>query len=128
MTANTPISNIFFGVPSLTAMIDTAEITNKLKAAEPTMVEGPSSPGLTPNVYKVSITDSRISGADDPNAINVKLAIVGFQNRTLNSLSLPVSGSVYLMIEVFAVISSMAPMKMSETMEMPRKRYIRARK
>jgi len=39
--AYTPISKIFFG--SSTAGIHTAEINKKLKAAEPTIVDGPNS-------------------------------------------------------------------------------------
>lgn len=42
--AKTLTSSIFLGFSS-TAMIETAEMMRRLKAAEPTMVEGPSSPG-----------------------------------------------------------------------------------
>lgn len=55
----------------------------KLKAAEPTIVEGPSSPGVDPSVYAVSMTLRRISGALDPRAMRVRLATVGFQTLTL---------------------------------------------
>tara|TARA_B110000285_G_C15084080_1_gene595163 strand:- start:824 stop:964 length:141 start_codon:yes stop_codon:yes gene_type:complete len=44
VTKNTPVSLIFFG-PSSTARIDTPEITRRLKAAEPTMVEAPRTGG-----------------------------------------------------------------------------------
>jgi len=44
-------------------MTDTAEIIRRLKAAEPTMVEGPSSPGGRPRLVTVSMTESKISGA-----------------------------------------------------------------
>lgn len=59
-------------------MIHTAEMTNKLKAAEPTIVEGPSSPAqkLFP---KISIIDRRISGALVPSANKLRLATVSFQ-------------------------------------------------
>jgi len=77
---NTPVSKINFG--SSTAGIHTADITNRLNAAEPTIVEGPSSPAFSPSVVAVSIMDKRISGADEPRAISVKFAIVGFHYGT----------------------------------------------
>jgi hypothetical protein len=43
--------------------MDTAEITSMLKAADPTIVDGPSSPGIDPNLEIVSMTESMISGA-----------------------------------------------------------------
>jgi hypothetical protein len=44
--ANTPVSAIAFGVSSSTAMIDRPLITSKLKAADPTMVDGPRGEGI----------------------------------------------------------------------------------
>jgi len=45
VTANTPKSLICFGV-SPTANMDTPLITSKLNAAEPTIVDGPSTGGM----------------------------------------------------------------------------------
>lgn len=58
-----------------------ARIISRLNAADPTIVDGPSSPAyiLLP---KSSITESRISGADEPSAMSVRLAMVGFHTRT----------------------------------------------
>lgn len=95
VTKNTPISLIFFTYPDGTETIETAEITIRLNAAEPTIVDGPSSPGVDPKFVSVSITESRISGADDPRAMRVRFAMVGFHTDTSTVLSSP-SESVYL--------------------------------
>ena len=65
-------------------------ITNKLNAADPTIVEAPSSPGHAPKLATVSITARRISGALDPRAISVRFAMVAFHHRTYFVVSLPV--------------------------------------
>ena len=60
-------------------------LPRRLKAADPTIVDGPKTPGAFSKVVTVSMIESRISGADDPRAINVRLAIVGFQTLTLTT-------------------------------------------
>lgn len=80
VVANTPVSLIFFG--SSTATTATALITKRLKAADPTIVDAPSGPAGLPRVPRASITERRISGADDPRAMRVRLAIVAFQTWT----------------------------------------------
>lgn len=67
---------------SFTANMHAAVITKRLKAADPTIVEAPSSPGHPPRFPVVSITASKISGALEPRAIRVKFATVGFQTFT----------------------------------------------
>merc|ERR1711939_418068 len=71
---NTPMSSI--ALTSSTAMIDAAVITSKLKDADPTIVKGPSSDAGSPRVLTVSITLSKISGADEPRAMSVRFAMV----------------------------------------------------
>ena len=60
-------------------------MTRKLKDADPTMVEAPSSPGVYPSVVTVSKVLRMISGALDPRAISVRFAKVGFQTATFFS-------------------------------------------
>ena len=59
------------------AVMQMAEMTSRLKAADPTMVPGPSSPA-SKFLPMISMTDSRISGADVPRASRDRLATVSF--------------------------------------------------
>jgi hypothetical protein len=67
-------------VPSVIAATHTPRMTRRLKAAEPTIVEGPRSPAMNLPVV-ISMTLSRISGAEEPRAIRDKLATTGFLYR-----------------------------------------------
>ena len=69
--------------PEGTETIKTAVIMIRLNAADPIIAEGPNSPGADPRVETVSIIAKRISGALEPRAIKVILAIVGFHTETL---------------------------------------------
>ena len=77
MTANTLTDATLRNSPVGMEMIQIAEMTSKLKAADPTMVPGPSSPA-TKFFPTISMTDSRISGADVPKASRDRLATVSF--------------------------------------------------
>ena len=74
-------------------MIEHPDITNKLKAADPTIVEGPSSGGDCEIAKPVWRTFKRISGADEPRAMRDKLAIVSFQTLCSNMTYSPFSSS-----------------------------------
>lgn len=99
--------------------MDTAEITNRLKAADPTMVMGPSSPGTPSRSPRTPDTERMISGAEEPRAIKVKLAMVGFQTGLSIEISYP-SVVVTVTVVVFDVMVSIASMKMSATRAIPR--------
>ena len=64
-------------------------MTKKLNEADPTIVDGPSSPGVAPNVVTVSKTLRIISGALEPRAIKVRFAKVGFHTGTFYSIYSP---------------------------------------
>ena len=73
------------------------------------MVEGPSAPDPM-SFDKTSITESRISGAEEPSAIRVRLATVGFQMRKCTILSLPsafVDAGLALSVLLLAVGSAL---------------------
>jgi len=65
------------------AATQTAEMTNRLNAALLTIVAAPSLPILKPP-KTTSMTESRISGADEPSAMSVRLATVPFHTCTLD--------------------------------------------
>jgi len=98
------------------AMTQTAEMTSRLKAALPTMVEAPSGPRTKPPA-QISMTFSRISGAEEPRAMSVRFATVSFQ--TLTVLTVPVF--LLTIIRFLEVTFSMPAMKTSATMATPRK-------
>lgn len=75
------------------------------------MVDGPRSP-LYISPKRSSISESKISGADDPSAISVRLATVGFHTLALNLRILP-SLDWVVTVDSCEVISSMADMNTS---------------
>ena len=109
---------------SLTAMIETAEITSRLKEPEPTIACGPSSLGISPRAPIVSATERIISGADEPRAMSVRLAIVGFHTIFSTSIRFP-SESEILTMEDLEVMTSMASMKISDKIVIPTKSQTR---
>ena len=105
VTTKTPMASTF--LTSSTAKMETALIMRRLKAADPTIVDAPNSPGSSSMNYKVSMQESKISGALEPKAIRDKFAIVGFQTFFSMLMSLP-SASYIVITDVLLVISSIA--------------------
>ena len=101
-----------------TEYIEMPVTIRKLKAAEPTIVAGPSSPGFSPSVFTVSITFSSISGALEPNAMSVKLATVGFQTGTLVRTNSLEYGSYLRITRLLDVITSIELQKMIKLQKM----------
>ena len=119
MTTNTGTSSIVRCPPGFTAMMHTAEITRRLKDAEPTIVAGPRPLcGGFPSVLSVSTTARRISGAEEPSAIKERFAIVEFQ--TCCFCVSPVRK--FFASTVDDVMTSIAPMNLSLTTPTPIKR------
>lgn len=110
---------------SSTTGITTALINSKLNAADPTIVDGPSYPAGSPRVYIASITESKISGADDPKAIKERFAIVAFQTGTSTKYYFSPFLSYTSIRFVDDVITSIASMKRSAIMAIPRNNHIR---
>eukprot|EP00659_Diplonema_papillatum_P010281 gene10280-biopygen10285 len=119
----TPNSLTCFG--SSTTHMHTPLMHSKLKAAEPTIVDAPSSPGTESSELTVSMIESRISGALLPRARSVRLATVSFQTVTVIVTVSPVASSRRT-TSLAEVIFSIADMKMSEIMAMPKNTYISA--
>merc|ERR1719446_28246 len=96
-------------------------MTSKLNAAEPTMVPGPSPPGSASfsRSGRVSITERRISGAEEPRAISVRLATVAFQTKNVTSPSDP-SALIFVIFFSLLVITSIAAMNTSAMMATPK--------
>lgn len=90
VTAKTPTSLTFLG-SSPTARRERPEMTKRLKAADPTIVDGPSFDGLASRSETVPMTESKISGAEEPRAMSVRLATVAFQIGTsIKTLVFPI--------------------------------------
>ena len=117
--AKTPSSLMRRPEPSGIAITHTALMTSMLNAAEPTMVDGPSSPAKNPEVM-ISMTESKISGAEDPRAIRVRLATVAFHVSVWITRILPL-GRVTFLTASCEVMRSMASMKRSAKTATPKK-------
>ena len=135
--ANTLISLIRLDSSSGIHVMQIAVMTRRLKLADPTIVPGPNSPGSKP-FPMISMILRRISGAEEPSAMRVRLLTVSFQILTsivskcgpalLSSPPLPLSPFWFdvaiLIFLVFDVITSMAAMKTSAIMFTPKNMYM----
>jgi hypothetical protein len=111
------------GFTSSTATIERPLMTSKLKAADPTIVEGPREDGMASISDTVPITLSKISGADEPKAINVRFATVAFQTGISYYSFFLVSSSMNVTIFTSEVITSIASINMSDIIAIPTNKY-----
>ena len=97
--------------------MDTPQVTKRLKAAELIMIMGPRAEGVTylpptnwavPPVPKVEKNPRRISGADDPMARRVTLAIRAFHMGTPTVMLFP-SRSIVVIVFFSDMIWAIAP-------------------
>lgn len=85
--------------------METPAITRRLKAADPTIVEAPSSPGHSPRLEAVSITLSKISGALEPRAMRVRLATVGVKKiNDMGVFAITATSSIWAYVWLFIVL------------------------
>ena len=95
--ANTNRPRIFRVSPLGRQETITADIIKRLKAADPTMVLGPREPASKLGaVLTSSMRERRISGAELPSAMRVRLDTVSF--HTLTSITCFVLGSCTLRV------------------------------
>mmetsp|Transcript_20021 Transcript_20021/g.46609 ORF Transcript_20021/g.46609 Transcript_20021/m.46609 type:complete len:288 (-) Transcript_20021:917-1780(-) len=117
--AKTSVASTFRTSGAGIAEMQTALITRRLNAAEPTIVNGPSSGAK--NLLPInSMMESMISGADEPSAMSVRLATVEFQTFFRILCLTPPCTQTQTFLSA-AVISSIAPMNWSHTIAMPMK-------
>ena len=124
---NTENSSMRLLSPSGTDRTHTELIARRLKAADPTIVLAPSSPGscasqphspglLSPlqgptRLSTVSMTERRISGAEEPSARSVRFATVAFHTLTCTVSFSPVFSFTCVIIRFFEVMTSIADLR-----------------